>query len=640
MIFSFFENYAGLFIYPIVALLLSLVLTRLCVRVLPLLGYIDKPGGRHIHKRLVPRGGGIAVVIAFFVALMLFLSDSKGHIGDFSLFWRLFVPGVMIAALGMVDDRYALRSWVKLIVQLVVVFIVWLMGHQSYSIGAWQVPWFLSLGLSAVWIIIIINAFNLIDGLDGLASGLSVVSSVCMACWFLMVGNHSSEAVCMLILAGACLGFLHYNFHPARIFLGDTGSTFLGLVFAVVGLSTVDKAVTVTSLVLPMLAGGGPLFYVILAVWRRSARKLLDPTAGGIMDGDQDHLHHRLFRQNKKQTTTAVTMYLIACVFAVIALLFLTLRNSAPAIAYIILLLAVLIVIRRLAIVELFDSAMLIQRGLAKPRKGMLVNMIHPFIDFFMISCSYIVTSLVVFGQFEFFRLYLLAAAPIALLLCFSRVYRVYWLRAGLNNFWHLGVLVFCGSVISCMTVFFFGWPEVESELGLMNLNCFFAWALLFTLLNLTMISLERFVLHYGEGFWFRKLYLQYQDRSQVSRCVIYGGGLKCRLYINFLFCANRLEAPETVLGIIDDDIALRGLRVYGFKVLGCAAEIEAIYRETPFDKVVVATDSASEENLMALRCFCAKKQIHFHRFNISETELFPAQLTDEAVAVDISVKS
>ncbi|MEI3003575.1 MAG: MraY family glycosyltransferase [Victivallales bacterium] len=116
-----------------------------------------------------------------------------------------------------------------------------------------------------------------------------------------MWAGRNAEAVCMLILAGACLGFLRYNFYPARIFLGDTGSTFLGLIFAIIGLSTIDKVVTVTSLLLPILAVGVPLFDVVLAIWRRSTRKLLNPEAGGIMDGDQDHLHHRLLRQTKSR---------------------------------------------------------------------------------------------------------------------------------------------------------------------------------------------------------------------------------------------------------------------------------------------------------------------------------------------------
>ncbi|MDD3118431.1 MAG: MraY family glycosyltransferase, partial [Victivallales bacterium] len=254
MMVDFLQSFSGFFIYPLVALSVSAILTFLGIRILPRLGYVDKPGGRHIHKKAIPRGGGIAVIVAFFLALGLYLLNSKvssgvspgeywfsgkESVGGLSLFWRLFLPALPLCLLGLVDDRHELKSWIKLLVQLLVVVVVWL-TEDKYVIFGWVLPVYVSLPLTALWVIIIINAFNLIDGLDGLASGLAIVSSVCMAIWFLLVGKHGAEAVTMLILGAACLGFLYFNFHPAKIFLGDTGSTFLGLIFAVIGLSTMD----------------------------------------------------------------------------------------------------------------------------------------------------------------------------------------------------------------------------------------------------------------------------------------------------------------------------------------------------------------------------------------------------------------
>ena len=270
---SFFEHYAGLFIFPVMALFLSLVFTGICIRLLPKLGYLDKPGGRHIHSKPIPRGGGIAVILAFFITLFFFALDSKLAEGGMKLFARLAVPATVLGILGMLDDRFELKSMVKLLVQILVAGIIWFSGDElRYVVCGIELPWFVSLILCAVWVIGIINAFNLIDGLDGLAAGLAIVSSCCMAIWFLIGGGNPAGAVCMLIMAGACLGFLRYNFHPARIFLGDTGSTFIGLIFAVIGLSTIDRVVTFTSLLLPLLAVGVPLFDVCLAIWRRSTQ--------------------------------------------------------------------------------------------------------------------------------------------------------------------------------------------------------------------------------------------------------------------------------------------------------------------------------------------------------------------------------
>lgn len=619
MMLEFFENYAGLFIYPMLAIFLSLIFTYLCIRILPRLGYVDKPGGRHIHKNPVPRGGGIAVIFAFFITLALYGFGGKSSQAVLPLFWRLFWPAVVLCGLGLIDDRREMKSWQKLLGQFFVVLIIWYTGDQKYSIFGWEISGYLSLLFQFIWVIVIINAFNLIDGLDGLASGLAIVSSGCMAIWFILVGGPNAEAVCMLILAGACLGFLRYNFYPARIFLGDTGSTFLGLIFAIIGLSTIDKVVTVTSLLLPILAVGVPLFDVVLAIWRRSTRKLLNPEAGGIMDGDQDHLHHRLLRQTKKQTTTAFMMYLMACVFAGIALLFLTLRDSMPAVAYVTLVIAILIMIRQLAIVEIYDSALLIQKGLAKPKQGILVNMIHPFIDFFLIGLSFLITFIILIGQFQHFSFFLYAFVPPVLVLCFSRVYRIYWLRAGLNNYWHLALSILIGSAISCTLLYYFCYDAMLAVEHI-SLRRFIGGCLLFTLLNLTLICFERFLVHYGEGFLFRKLYLQYQEPSMLQRIVIYGGGLNCRVYISYLFCANRRAFSESVIGIMDDDPGLYGLKVYGFKVFGGVDQVEQIYEDHPFEKIVIATDSASDENLEHLRSFCDDRKIQLVKLTIAET--------------------
>ena len=143
---------------------------------------------------------------------------------------------------------------------------------------------------------------------------------------------------------------------------------------------------------------------------------------------------------------------------------------------------------------------------------------------------------------------------------------------------------------------------------------------LLFALQNLTFICFERFLVHYGEGFLFRKLYLQYQEPSKIQRIMIYGGGLNCRVYISYLFCANRKAFAESVIGIMDDDPGLYGLRVYGFKVFGGVDQVEQIYAEHPFEKIVIATDSASDENLAHLRNFCEKAKVQLVKLTIGET--------------------
>lgn len=619
MIF-FIQKYSVLFIYPLIALALSVVFTWSAIRILPRFGFIRKPGGRHIHQTLVPRGGGIAVILSFFIALAMYALDNRSADDIHIFFWKLLFPAVILAALGMCDDRYEVRSWTKLLVQVLVAVVIFKLGGRKYTICGWPIPPYLALLITIAWVIIVVNAFNLIDGLDGLAAGLAVISVSCMTIWFLLVGNRMKEAVTFLILAGSALGFLRYNFHPAKIFLGDTGSMFLGYVFAVLSLSTVDRAMTMTSLLLPLLAIGVPLFDVILAIWRRSARKLSNPEAGGIMEGDQDHLHHRLLRQTNKQTTTAIYLYLVACGFAVIALLFVLIFKSEPLLAYLILILAVISGVRHLAGVEIFDSACLIQKGLEKPRRGLLVNVAHPFIDFAVINFSFWIVMTLLFPHQANLRVMGIAIVPAALLLWFSGIYKVYWLRAGIDDYYYLASVVVTGSLLSSICVYSSECSDLIS-INVIDYRIFITAVLLFTLLNLTLICTERFLLHYAESFWFRKM-SNSCGNVRPDKLVIYGGGMNCRLYINHLYNVNSARAGGEVIGILDDNIALHRKRVFGFEVLGGIDDLEQVYQKTPFDKLVVTTNALRSRELKRMVEFSKTNDVRLTMFRADETPL------------------
>lgn len=628
------QKFSALLIYPIIALFISTVLTFICIRVLPKLGYIDKPGGRHIHKKAVPRGGGIAIIIAFFIGAGLYVLNVPedmvviqnhgivlGH--SARLFLHLFIPAVILGILGLIDDYKPLKAFPKLFIQIIVAFIIWYTGRCNFTFAGWQCPWYFSMILSMAWVIVIINSFNLIDGLDGIAAGTSVVSSFCMGIWFLLVPGHMNQAVVMFILSGACLGFLRYNFHPAKIFLGDTGSTFLGLIFAIIGLSTVEKVVTFSSLLLPLLAVGVPLFDVFLAVWRRSMRKMLNPKLSGIMTADQDHLHHRLLRRTNSQAKTAYVMYLITCCFALAGFVVILFRGAAPAIMFLIVCIGLVIAVRQLAVIELYDSVLLMQVRVLKPHRGILLNLIHPFIDFAILTVSYVIAAFLTLGTLGSFYCFIYAFVPVALCLCFSGIYKVYWLRASLDNYWKLGLILFVGLLISCFCLYLFCFSSYHFQGDNVFPMCHFtSLCLLYVLLALSLISFERFAVHYIEGFWMRKLCVLKQVPVCHSRVLIYGGGLICRLYINYFNCAKKdLDVSETLVGIVDEDKALHGLVVYGSKVLGGSDELERIHKETPFDKIIATTDKIHPEYLKNIQEFVKEKGIKFCYFRVCEKD-------------------
>lgn len=218
---SFFKQFGCFVSYPLIALVVSLFLTKICIRVLPLLGYVDEPGGRHIHKHATPRGGGIAIAAAFLCGMTFFLFDYISPDEKF-LFLLYVVPAIPIIILGLFDDRLNLKSWLKLIVQIGVALLVcFFLRNREYFLFNWHLPFYIVWPCMIVWVIIIINAYNLIDGLDGLAAGVSVISSIGFIICFALLGQPSCSLVILAILVAACLGFLRYNFHPAKLFMGD-----------------------------------------------------------------------------------------------------------------------------------------------------------------------------------------------------------------------------------------------------------------------------------------------------------------------------------------------------------------------------------------------------------------------------------
>lgn len=253
-------------------------------------------------------------------------------------------------------------------------------------------------------------------------------------------------------------------------------------------------------------------------------------------------------------------MYLLACLFSAVALAFLLLRDSAPAIAYMILLVAVVICVRRLAVVELYDSAELIKpRFVEAAAGGCCGTMTHPFIDFLIVTCSALVSCFFMTRTLPTFQLFLFFFVPVAVTLCCSKTYRVYWLRAGLYNYWHLAIMLGMGSVVSILLLYVFKFPYLVNDYGT-NHTRFVSGAMLFVLFNIVLVELERFMLNYAENFLFRKLYLQYQPVDRVLKTLVYGGGLNCRLYIGYLFSHAWGERPEELVGMLDDDPALPGL--------------------------------------------------------------------------------
>src|SRR5713101_7996733 len=333
----------------ILALMIAALLTPNLRRFAEARGLLDQPkDSRRMHRRAVPRIGGLGVVAAFYaplVGLLVYEPElgryfySKGWLG-----FSFLLGGLAIAALGLYDDLRGDNAYQKFAVQFGVAALLYPCGYRIEQIslpgGALELG-ILAFPVTVVWIVGIINAINLIDGLDGLAGGVAL----CAVLTNLVVAAaqpHPIGTLCMATLAGALLGFLFYNFNPASIFLGDTGSLFLGYVLAVSSIRTHQKSSAVVSLLVQTVALALPIVDTALAMGRRAL------TGRPMFSGDRDHIHHRLLSLGLSQRQVALVLYAASLVLGGVALA-LAFAND-PAVAWILvaLSLAAFVALRRL----------------------------------------------------------------------------------------------------------------------------------------------------------------------------------------------------------------------------------------------------------------------------------------------------
>jgi UDP-GlcNAc:undecaprenyl-phosphate GlcNAc-1-phosphate transferase len=328
-----------------VAFILSLVcgtlLTPLVRRLAHHYGALDHArSSRKIHGAPIPRLGGIAIVLAFYApltALLLF----HGGVGQMFIDERqhaigLFVGGLSIASLGLYDDLRGANAWKKFLIQFLVAGLLFKLGFRFDVLAnpfgePLQLGW-ASLPLTMLWIVGVINAMNLIDGLDGLAGGVALVAVVTT----FLVSVQRGHPLMMLFssaLAGSILGFLFYNFNPASIFMGDTGSMFLGFVLATTAMQTNQKASTAVALLIPCIALGLPIMDTLLAIGRRALR------GRPLFQADREHIHHKLMERGLTHRQAVLVLYGFCALLGATALV-LTYANSGQS-AFLLVVLAV-----------------------------------------------------------------------------------------------------------------------------------------------------------------------------------------------------------------------------------------------------------------------------------------------------------
>lgn len=282
------------------------------------IGAIDIPkDNRRMHKKPTPRIGGLAIIFGFTVATLCFAQPSRQLYGTLA-------GAAIIAVMGVIDDCKNLPAKLKFVIQIIAALVVVFAGDIKIDVFTnpnflsdnpyWVLPKWLSVTLTVIWIVFITNAVNFIDGLDGLAAGVSAIMSISLVFISIRVGEYSI-AILGIALMGSCFGFLPFNFNPAKIFMGDTGSTFLGFMLATLSIQGVFKSYAVISFAVPLLILGLPLFDALFAMIRRILRGQSPMTA------DRGHLHHRLVDMGFSQKQTVFILYAISGVLGITAVL-------------------------------------------------------------------------------------------------------------------------------------------------------------------------------------------------------------------------------------------------------------------------------------------------------------------------------
>lgn len=294
----------------IICFLASVALTPLVKKFAIYIGAVDKPNQRKVHQRIMPRLGGLAIYISMLIGFAIAQPDSE-------FTWPILIGATIIVITGIFDDRFEISPKVKLLGQILAAAVVIYAGVQVPFVNL-PFGWTINLGyftipFTLLWIVGVTNAINLIDGLDGLAAGVSSIVLITISAMAMFMGNTFAVVIGTILLAST-LGFLLYNFHPAKIFMGDTGALLLGFMISVISILGF-KSITVYSLILPIIILGVPISDTMFAIIRRIVNKK------PLSAPDKSHLHHCLLRLGFSHRQTVLIIYAMSAFFGIAAVM-------------------------------------------------------------------------------------------------------------------------------------------------------------------------------------------------------------------------------------------------------------------------------------------------------------------------------
>ncbi len=606
------------YVLPFVgAFIATLILTPLVREMNRKLGMVDKPDPRRINKLPIPRGGGLALFLGVFLSAVLFLP---------AMLWKPSCIAIGIVVLGFADDKMGLSPKVKLLGQILAAFMAWWWADLGFSRLWPSLPVWLDCGMTVFWFVGAINAFNLIDGLDGLASGLAFIATLAMAGSLFIVG-HPELTFFHFAFAGGLLGFLCYNYNPASVFLGDSGSMLIGFTLAALPLVTQTPNSFLVSVGVPILAMGVPIFDVALAILRRSLRHLIrkqgtDEVGNDkVMTADIDHLHHRILRAvGLNQRKAAWVLYAITLAAVLFGLGGAVLRSRATGLWLLAVGMGSLVIFNSLSRIEFYDAGRLLnalardQRTVTRRRWARLVVPVYLMCDVAVLSLLF--GMVVVFDDLQptprlFVSTLLVRVVVVLIMLILFNVYRTVWSRAMMSNYVRLFSACFLGSLVGGAIIYF----AIQANTRTL-LHITFSYAIL-SFVGLAAVRMLRSIVR---DIFYALDCTRLKGRKDVSRILVYGAGLRYRSFRRELVRTTSAN-ERMIVGLLDDDILLRGQQIGGVRIEGTLMEAPAIINRLNVDAVVIAC-VVSKEWMKVIRQTLAPTGVKISLFSFSETPI------------------
>ena len=583
----------------LVGLVVAWLLVPLVKKVAPRLGLVDEPSERRIHKTPVPRCGGIAVFVATHIALIVaFLGPWRDLAGAIHLqeWGFIFAGSLALLLFGLFDDRFGMRAWLKLFVQLGVALLMFFGGFTFQAFLHIPLPWIVNLVATLFWFTLLINAFNLIDGMDGACAGLGLIASAGLVGMLLSL-HQPADALVLVALAGACFGFLRYNFNPASIFLGDCGSMFIGFMLAAVSLKANVKQSMMVALLVPLLAVGVPVFDVIMAVWRRMARKLIsiiqkDPLACKVFGPDLDHIHHKLMRSGMTQRKAAIYLYIAAVFVCLIALCATAMSSNRAAVLMIGMIIALHVIVRQLAQVELWTSTQVVLQGMHRPRNIVTVLIAIGWDLIVLMASTLFVFNVVLSYPATLACMAVCITIPFVTMY-FYGVYKTVWTRSRISQLLVLTLQLVAGEVLAFVALLWIS--DILPFALLVALSLHILGSMVGIVGVRAALRLVRDL-----NAWLRCSIASEHDTSTL----ILGAGENAILYLRQASFEDQQKAPRKIIGLIDDNPALQNKVVYGYPVLGNFSQLEEVLKKYGINEVVFTHHYSEElrEGVFALK--------------------------------------